>query len=137
MQNLKKYQIELNTYSSELREKLSINQKKLDTYAQAGKMTEENANEAQDKNNYENEIYDLKQQLKEIEVKVEEKRHHDISVTEHHLKVSQFANQILYNLYGNSMPASELTKVDEIKEKAEHLMTSIQGNLFLTNFSKH
>lgn len=105
-----------------------MNQKKLDTYNQAGKEGEE-TDEATDKNNYETDIYDLKIKSKALDQKIEDKRHKDISVTEHHLKLDQFATTFLYTLYQYPMSASEITKHDEIQEKANSLVETIKENI--------
>ena len=106
-----------------------MNQKKLDTYNQAGKEGEE-TDEATDKNNYETDIYELKIKSKALDQKILDKQHKDISVTEHHLKLNQFATTFLYTLYQYPMSASEITKHEEIQEKANSLVAMIQGNFF-------
>jgi len=105
-----------------------MNQKKLDTYNQAGKEGEE-TDEATDKNNYESDIYELKIKSKLLDQTIEDKRHKDLAVTEHHLKLNQFATTFLYTLYQYPMAASEITKHDEIQEKANSLVEIIRENI--------
>merc|ERR1711976_188384 len=127
--NLIKYQLELDSYCKELQKQYDMNKKKLDTYKQAGKESDTKEDENQNRHNYEDQIYEMKHKLKRLDKIIEDKRHKDISVTEHHLKLNQFANQILYSLYQYPMPATEITKIEEIKEKATSLVETIKENV--------